>query len=397
MKSQSAIFVTLFFVLSFSFTNAADNTQDSAFAGGAVDPAGEAVDPTGEALMPIEDALAALDADRARVQQPQDAALARDMRGRIDWARQRQEAIAHYQAEEEARVTLEAEHRRRFAALNPDQQRAEIEENFEPFRADPQHSITCKGRRPGWPLPVFDNEWDPNLDPDNDDALQTICAKPQYGGRPPGPQGPRGIPGYCARSLSIIESFADFRSGVTPETRAARVAATPGAYHIDPSTKANVNRGQRSLRNARLELYCARRCWCTTWQGQTIRAYPYDRAAMPLPDVGPAGAGGYMVTIDGYDDYANPRTRRGHGTDLVRFFTIQGRPQVRTKKHPVHDFSTPDTAQYLAYVFTDKANSIECDNNVPLPTDIRMLPPLTWRHFETTTRLCAIAGVGGLS
>ena len=115
-------------------------------------------------------------------------------------------------------------------AYNP--QDPPLAENFDPAEANPKSNITCLGDRYSLHLPVI-NGFDPNTV-----NMQTLCAKPQYGGG----KVDQHVGGWCV-----------------PTTRRVAGELDLAEVGFDLSDEARVN---QQLASPRLLLGCFYRCFC---------------------------------------------------------------------------------------------------------------------------------------
>ena len=107
-------------------------------------------------------------------------------------------------------------------------------ENFDPAEADPTGNITCLGDSYDLELPTHAH-WNPNTV-----SMQSLCAKTQYGGGPPG----QNIASWCE---------------TPPRIRGYPGYSDSGTIAFDASPGAQAN---AQLQNPRVMLGCLYSCFC---------------------------------------------------------------------------------------------------------------------------------------
>ena len=161
-------------------------------------------------------------------------------------------------------------------------------ENFDPAEADPDGNITCFGDSYDLELPL-QAHWNPNTV-----SMQSLCARTQYGGGPPG----QNIAGWCE---------------IPPRSRGYLHPSDPGTIAFDASPSAQAN---TQFQNPRVMLGCLYRCFCSngveelslqslSLQPKTYRSTNLFGIHTATPEVDSETA--YQVTIDVVDDFFEPQ------------------------------------------------------------------------------------------
>ena len=233
-------------------------------------------------------------------------------------------------------------------------------ENFDPAEADPYGNITCLGDSYDLELPT-QAHWNPNTV-----SMQSLCAKTQYGGGPPG----QNIAGWCD---------IPYRGYLHPGT--IRFDASPGA-------QANAQ-----LQNPRVMLGCLYRCFCSngveelSLQPKTYRSTGFSGRHITTLEVDSDTA--YQVKIDVVDDFFVPQEQH------------MGPPQQ--PDHPGVLVATVSTQTQVVRqvgflevgvmsVSLDPDNNITCIGNLP---NFNLPAPYQISQYGSLQELCAVYGSGG--
>ena len=244
-------------------------------------------------------------------------------------------------------------------------------ENFDPAEADPFGNITCLGDSYDLELPT-QAHWNPNTV-----SMQSLCAKTQYGGGPPG----QNIAGWCPIPSRALGSL------YPPD---------PGSIAFDASLDALAN---AQLQNPRVMLGCLYRCFCSngveelslqnlSLQPKTYRSTDGLGGYTATPEVNSSTA--YQVTIDIVDDFFVPQEQH------------VGPPQqpddpyvlaqiVRTWTQVEVQAGDP-TSLKITYVSLDPDNKITCIGNLP---NFNLPAPYRMSQYGSLQELCAVYGSGG--
>lgn len=255
-------------------------------------------------------------------------------------------------------------------------------ENFDPAFADPRGNITCLGTSYELRLPTWDG-FNPN-----EYTMQQLCAKPQYGGNPPG----RNLGAYCYyNSVESIVGGASSSNGV-----GGNDDNLPSPHIMfDPSLAARSN---RVFRKPRILLGCAYRCFCNFGLDNNITttALPSSAASsssstpisrlprQPKKNFGvhefhTASNETHYLQIDINDEIEPPFYRKPgpFGKRQVKTLGIESRPERRAQT--LRPFWSENSL--------DPGNLIECFGDLP-PFE----PPLPMRRedFRNVQQMCAV-------
>ena len=227
-------------------------------------------------------------------------------------------------------------------------------ENFDPAEADPKANITCIGDSYDLELPT-QAHFNPNAV-----SMQKLCAKPQYGGGPPGQH----VGGWCAfRPYPLTIFHSRFEGSI--------------AFDLSPSAQVNIQ-----LATPRVLLGCYYRCFCNYGL--------HDTSVQPITtktNHNTMSHATYQVKIDVVDDFVTPKAQHMGtlGSVDVRNTFVSMLNQVEAQL---------EQAQYLASlrVSIDPENYITCRGNLPT---FSVPAPYQTSDFSSLQELCAVQMSGG--
>ena len=238
-------------------------------------------------------------------------------------------------------------------------------ENFDPAEADPNGNITCLGDSYDLELPL-QAHWNPNTV-----SMQSLCAKTQYGGGPPG----QNIAGWCEK----------------PARRRSTLPPDPGTIAFDASPGAQAN---AQLQNPRVMLGCLYRCFCSngveelSLQGLSLQPKTYRSTDILRREVDSELA--YQVKIDVVDDFFVPQEQHmgppqqlDHPDVLVATVLRQTQVQLQAGNPTELD---------IIFVSLDPDNNITCIGDLPT---FNLPAPYQNSYFGSLQELCAVYGSGG--
>ena len=244
-------------------------------------------------------------------------------------------------------------------------------ENFDPAEADPVGNITCLGDSYDLELPL-QAHWNPNTV-----SMQSLCAKTQYGGGPPG----QNIAGWCE---------------IPPRSRGYLHPSNPGTIAFDASPGAQAN---AQLQNPRVMLGCLYRCFCSngveelslqrlSLQPKTYRSTDIFGIHTATPEVDSDTA--YQVKIDVVDDFFVPQEQHmgppqqpAHPGVVVA--TVYTQTQVELQAGNPRELE-------VTWVSLDPDNNITCIGNLPT---FNLPAPYQISQYGSLQELCAVYGSGG--
>ena len=238
-------------------------------------------------------------------------------------------------------------------------------ENFDPVEADPNGNITCLGDSYDLELPL-QAHWNPNTV-----SMQSLCAKTQYGGGPPG----QNIAGWCeepARSRGTLPPY-------------------PGTIAFDASPSAQEN---AQLQNPRVMLGCLYRCFCSNsveeLSLQDLSLQPKTFRSTDILVRQTRSELAYQVKIDVVDDFFVPQEQHmgppqqaDHPGVLVADVFKQTQVQLQAGN---------PTELEIVWVSLDPDNNITCIGNLPT---FNLPAPYQNSYFGSLQELCAVYGSGG--
>ena len=244
-------------------------------------------------------------------------------------------------------------------------------ENFDPAEADPFGNITCLGDSYDLELPT-QAHWNPNTV-----SMQSLCAKTQYGGGPPG----QNIAGWCS---------------IPPRALGYFHLSDPGSIAFDASPDAQAN---AQLQNPRVMLGCLYRCFCSNGVEElSLQSLSLQPKTYRSTD----GLGGYTATSEVSSDTAYQVT-----IDIVDDFFVpqeqhMGPPQqpddpyvlaqiVRTWTQVEVQAGNPTSLETI-WVSLDPDNNITCIGNLPT---FNLPAPYQMSQYGSLQELCAVYGSGG--
>ena len=227
-------------------------------------------------------------------------------------------------------------------------------ENFDPAEADPKANITCIGDSYDLELPT-QAHFNPNAV-----SMQKLCAKPQYGGGPPGQH----VGGWCSFRPYPLTIFHNRFEGSI-------------AFDLSPSAQVNIQ-----LATPRVLLGCYYRCFCNYGL--------HDTSVQPIntkTNHNTMSHETYQVKIDVVDDFVTPEAQHMGtlGSVDVRNTFVSMLNQVEAQL---------EQAQHLAglRVSIDPENYITCRGDLPT---FNVPAPYQTSDFSSLQELCAVQMSGG--
>ena len=229
-------------------------------------------------------------------------------------------------------------------------------ENIDPAEANPAMNLTCRGDRSELP------EWVLRADGYLDESVQSLCAKPQYGGSLVTPN----MGAFCFDEKIWIDIW--HQTLLTYAT-----------------TARHFNGWWRTM------LYCRSRCFCNSGLADPNiqpKAVPNAYNTYSNAEHGSFVPRAYQITLDvegASEPYVdnNPRTKIYLGNQP----TIQ-----QSIAHPEPNYNPGRTVEPVA-ILPD--NKIYCRGDLP-PADFPIPAPYTVADFANNQELCAVQLSGGL-
>ena len=257
--------------------------------------------------------------------------------------------------------------------------RRHYRENFDPQEADPRRNISCVGDSYDFKLPLLDG-FNPN-----GLSMQTICAKPQYGGG--GRYQHAGA--YCyypiertRNETSSTDSQSDVESG-SSESSDFQLPQTlqwmlRGKIVFDNHPGSQTS---HQLQNPRVMQACLYRCFCN-YELDDVSNQPQSNhfAVRDFPS-----AHGYQLEIDVNNDFTTPYDQKRSRSPL-------NGGDIPMYKRPQIDRQGLGVLARPTYMNLHPANKITCTGDLPtflLPT------PYTRETFSSMQDLCAVVLSGG--
>ncbi|KAI9888634.1 MAG: hypothetical protein M1814_006574 [Vezdaea aestivalis] len=241
---------------------------------------------------------------------------------------------------------------------------------FDPSRVSPRGSIRCSDIRPQ----AFDfgpvNGWD--LDTA---TVQELCAKPEYSGRQPGPEGQQGLSGYCYHNDPRLR-----RGGLNLPT-----------VRFDKNSRYLAQDMADSLFTPRLALFCRERCFCdklkpapfpplTKKPKNTPFIYQSTTRSLTQQSI-------WEIQLERRD---GGRYLTGNGEALTTIVEIGD--QEKELERPNGDSFR---ASFREVITINPTNVIEClGDNIPYQS-LRIPRPFHNEQFHNIASLCATALSGG--